>query len=51
VPSPRGLALQARVNMRDAGADGSVRPSAGTLETFEVPTGAGVRVDTCGYAG
>lgn len=41
VPSPRGLALQARVNLA----------SGGTLRAFEPPAGPGVRVDGFGYAG
>jgi acetyl/propionyl-CoA carboxylase alpha subunit/acetyl-CoA carboxylase carboxyltransferase component len=51
VPTPRGLAMEVRVNMETVTADGSVRPSAGVLAAFEVPTGAGIRVDTCGYVG
>src|SRR5262249_42555305 len=43
--------LEARVNAETLARDGSVRPSGGVLERFEVPTGPGVRVDTCGYAG
>ncbi|HSP98676.1 MAG TPA: carboxyl transferase domain-containing protein [Candidatus Dormibacteraeota bacterium] len=50
-PLPRGLALQARVNMETITADGTVKPSGGTLTAFEVPSGPGVRVDTCAYAG
>src|SRR5437867_2368256 len=46
-----GFVLEARVNMETLGRDGSVRPSAGVLEVFEMPTGPGVRVDTCGYVG
>ncbi|TME72065.1 MAG: ATP-grasp domain-containing protein, partial [Chloroflexi bacterium] len=51
VPVPRGFALQLRVNMETLTPDGAVRPSAGVLDRFEVPTGPGVRTDTCGYAG
>ncbi len=51
IGAPRGVAIQARVNMETLAADGTVRPSAGALAVFEVPTGPGVRVDTCGYAG
>jgi acetyl/propionyl-CoA carboxylase alpha subunit/acetyl-CoA carboxylase carboxyltransferase component len=50
-PPIRGVALEARVNMETLAPDGSVRPASGTLATFEVPTGPGIRVDTCGYAG
>jgi len=51
VPAARGSAVQLRVNMERIGRDGTVRPSGGTLAVFEPPTGAGVRVDTFGYAG
>jgi acetyl/propionyl-CoA carboxylase alpha subunit/acetyl-CoA carboxylase beta subunit len=51
VPSPRGYALQARVNTEMMAADGTTRPAGGTLGAFEPPSGPGVRVDTCGYAG
>lgn len=49
--APRGLALQARVNSEVIGADGSARPSHGQLTRFDVPTGAGIRVDTAARAG
>src|SRR6266436_1230747 len=48
---PHGFALQVRVNMETLAADGTLRPSAGALRVFEVPTGPGIRVDTHGYAG
>jgi len=51
VPPPRGTAIQLRVNGEAVSPDGGVRPSTGTLRTFEVPSGPGVRVDTCGHAG
>ncbi len=50
-PSPRGFAVQARVNMETMAADGSTRPSGGTLAAFDIPSGPGVRTDTFGYAG
>ncbi len=50
-PATRGLALQARVNMETITADGAVKPSGGTLTAFDAPSGPGVRVDTCAYAG
>ncbi|TBR30724.1 MAG: biotin/lipoyl-binding protein, partial [Reyranella sp.] len=49
--SPRGYAIQLRVNMETMTADGSARPGGGTLSSFEPPSGPGIRVDTYGYAG
>jgi acetyl/propionyl-CoA carboxylase alpha subunit len=51
VPPPRGTAVEARVNMETMTADGSVKPSGGTITAFEPPTGPGVRVDTFARAG
>ena len=48
---PRGFAIQARVNLETLDADGAVRPSGGVLTAYEPPSGPGVRVDGCGYAG
>ena len=39
--APRGYAVQARI----------VATGAGTLTSYKEPTGPGVRVDSCGYAG
>src|SRR5213594_977675 len=50
IAAPHGFALQVRVNMETLAADGTLRPSAGALRVFEVPTGPGIRVDTHGYA-
>jgi acetyl/propionyl-CoA carboxylase alpha subunit/acetyl-CoA carboxylase carboxyltransferase component len=50
-PPARGFAIQARVNMETLAPDGSPRPASGTLRTFEVPNGPGLRTDTFGYAG
>ncbi len=51
VPSPRGMAVQVRINTETVAADGTVKPGGGTLTTFAPPSGRGVRVDTCGYVG
>jgi acetyl/propionyl-CoA carboxylase alpha subunit/acetyl-CoA carboxylase carboxyltransferase component len=51
VPAPRGIAVQCRVNMEEMGPDGTPRPSSGVLTAFEVPSGAGYRTDSFGYAG
>ncbi|MCL4773500.1 MAG: ATP-grasp domain-containing protein [Burkholderiaceae bacterium] len=46
-----GQAMQMRINMERVAADGSVAPTFGTLSAFELPSGPGVRVDSCGYVG
>jgi acetyl/propionyl-CoA carboxylase alpha subunit/acetyl-CoA carboxylase carboxyltransferase component len=51
IPRPRGIALQARINMETMTSDGNARPGGGTLTAFEPPTGPGLRVDAFGYAG
>ena len=51
VPEPAGCAIQARVNLEAPTADGGARPSGGTLAAYDPPSGPGVRVDGCGYAG
>ncbi len=51
VPSPRGFAMQLRINMETMDATGATQPTGGTLAVFEPPSGPGVRVDTFGYAG
>ncbi len=51
VPRPRGVAIQARVNLETMAADGSPRPAGGVLTAYDPPSGPGVRVDGFGYAG
>ena len=51
VPLPRGMALQARINLESIATDGTVKPGGGTLTAFEMPSGRGIRVDSNGYAG
>ena len=51
LPSPRGFAIQLRINMETMARDGSVRPTGGTLSAFAPPTGPGLRTDSFGYAG
>ncbi|MFM1988338.1 MAG: hypothetical protein RJA99_1295 [Pseudomonadota bacterium] len=46
-----GCAVQARINLETMAADGTARPSAGTIGAYELPSGRGIRVDGCGYAG
>jgi len=51
VPTPRGFAMQLRVNMEVMDEFGATRPTGGTLGVFDPPSGPGVRIDTFGYAG
>jgi len=51
VPSPRGIAMQLRINTETMTADGEARPGGGELTAFEPPSGRGVRVDSYGYVG
>jgi acetyl/propionyl-CoA carboxylase alpha subunit len=46
-----GCALQARINLETMAEDGTARPSAGRIAAYELPSGRGLRVDGCGYAG
>lgn len=43
---PRGFAVQARVAAEIVGADGTIQPATGRLESVTIPSGPGVRVDT-----
>lgn len=49
--SPRGMAIELRVNAETLSADGTVRPASGLIEAFDLPTGPGVRVDTGSHGG
>ena len=46
VPAPRGVAVQARVNLERVTPDGVAHATAGPIAAFQAPTGPGVRVDT-----
>jgi acetyl/propionyl-CoA carboxylase alpha subunit/acetyl-CoA carboxylase carboxyltransferase component len=50
-PTPRGFAIQLRINAETLGADGAALPSSGKIAVFEPPLGPGLRVDTCAYTG
>ncbi|MEQ8267978.1 MAG: carboxyl transferase domain-containing protein [Parvibaculum sp.] len=50
-PSPRGFAIQLRVNMERMNEKGEAVPTGGTLTCFAPPSGPGIRVDTFGYSG
>jgi acetyl/propionyl-CoA carboxylase alpha subunit/acetyl-CoA carboxylase carboxyltransferase component len=51
IPPPRGVAIEARVNLEAMNADGTVRPTGGTLLLYEPASGPGVRIDGFGFAG
>jgi acetyl/propionyl-CoA carboxylase alpha subunit/acetyl-CoA carboxylase carboxyltransferase component len=51
IPPPRGYAVQCRINLEAMTADGSPMPAVGIISAYEPPSGPGVRVDGCGYAG
>lgn len=50
-PPPRGAAIELRINMETLAPDGTTKPTGGMIETFALPSGPGVRIDTFGYAG
>ncbi|NSX14758.1 carbamoyl-phosphate synthase large subunit [Cupriavidus taiwanensis] len=50
-PTPRGFAIQVRINAEMTDAQGLARPAHGRLERFDPPSGPDVRVDTHGYTG
>ena len=51
VSKPEGFAIQTRINMETLSGNGMVKPSGGTLISYEAPSGPGVRTDGFGYAG
>ncbi|MGI3166810.1 carboxyl transferase domain-containing protein [Pseudooceanicola sp. 200-1SW] len=51
LPAPRGFAVQARVNAEIMSEDGMARIADGTITSYEVPTGPGLRIDGSGYSG
>lgn len=46
VPKPNGTAVQIRINMERVQPNGQSLPSEGLLTRFDVPMGAGIRVDS-----
>ncbi|TVP55600.1 MAG: carbamoyl-phosphate synthase large subunit [Halomonadaceae bacterium] len=50
-PEPRGCAIQLRLNGETTAADGQVNPAMGQLQQCELPSGPGLRVDTCAFQG
>ncbi|MFN3769267.1 MAG: carboxyl transferase domain-containing protein [Ectopseudomonas guguanensis] len=50
-PPAKGYAVQVRLNLETLLADGSALPASGVLSAYQPPSGPGLRVDGCGYAG
>lgn len=50
-PTPNGYAVQVRLNLESLHANGTARPASGVLAAYQPPSGPGLRVDGCGYAG
>ena len=48
---PHGFAIQCRINAEQMDTQGQVRPAFGTLETFDLPSGFGVRLESAAYQG
>ena len=51
ISEPKGIAIQARVNMEVLDKSGNTKPTGGVFGRFDLPFGPGVRVDTYGYTG
>lgn len=51
IGTPRGFAMQLRINMEAMDASDQPRPSSGTITEFSPPGGPGIRVDTFAHAG
>jgi acetyl/propionyl-CoA carboxylase alpha subunit len=49
--TPRGFAIQSRVNLETMTDAGQALPCGGLITAFDIPSGPGVRVDTFGYSG
>ena len=51
ISTPRGSAVQVRVNLEKLGKNGRILPAGGTITAYQPPGGPGIRVDGHGYAG
>ncbi|AFM39498.1 pyruvate carboxylase [Desulfosporosinus acidiphilus SJ4] len=49
--SPKGYAIQLRINTETIDDVGSAQPMGGTIRVYEVPAGPGIRIDGYGYSG
>ena len=48
---PARTSMQLRINMETMTADGQIKPGIGQLTHFQMPSGSGIRTDSCGYVG
>ena len=48
---PNGHAIQLRINTEAMNVDGSTKPTGGTIQVFEAPTGPGLRCDSYARSG
>tara|TARA_R110002111_G_scaffold4160_4_gene24062 strand:- start:14431 stop:17655 length:3225 start_codon:yes stop_codon:yes gene_type:complete len=48
---PKGFAVQARINAETPDGQGGFTPTGGRLDSYAIPSGPGVRIDSCAYAG
>ncbi|TGJ99730.1 ATP-grasp domain-containing protein [Leptospira semungkisensis] len=51
IPSPKGYAIQIRINSEILDEKGNTRPSSGKIRLFEPSSGPGIRVDSVAYSG
>ena len=51
IPSPKGFAIQMRINTESLSKKGIPQAKMGTLSRFEMPSGKGIRVESMGYLG
>ncbi|TGJ98160.1 carbamoyl-phosphate synthase large subunit [Leptospira langatensis] len=51
IPSPKGYAVQIRINSEIMDEKGNTRPSSGNIRLFEPSSGPGIRVDSAAYSG
>ncbi len=51
IPTPKGYAIQARINMEQIDSQGNTLAKTGQLNHFDLPFGNDIRIETTGYIG
>lgn len=51
IPQPKGIAMQARINAETYTLAGGIMSAGGSITELDLPTGPGIRVDTCARRG